>query len=101
MGLLKFRALVTLDQGLDHDLPSPTLSLGIRAHGHPPLHSGVFSAMITSEDDEPLLPGQANRDVTITVADGHARDCLGSGTRFDLCQGHLVGHGIISRRIFP
>ncbi|GIH50344.1 hypothetical protein ACIBK1_01330 [Microbispora rosea] len=102
---VRAKALITLlasDQGgLPHELPFRTQSLVICAcageYGSGP--SRPFQAAITSDDEEPLIPGDRLHVVTIATTDDDAVDYLRPGGRFRLWCGHDVGTGIVSRRV--
>ncbi|ETK32779.1 hypothetical protein [Microbispora sp. ATCC PTA-5024] len=102
---VRAKALITLFSaekgGLSHELPSRTQSLVICArtsqHGARP--GRPFAAAITSDDQEPLVPGERLHVVTITTSDEGAVDYLGPGERFRLWCGHDIGFGIVSRRV--
>jgi hypothetical protein len=101
MKLLKFRALVTIGPVPEQTpgLSSMTCSLVIRAHRHQPELSKSFKAMIYTDDDEPLRPGDAHHSVTMTVVDEDAMNYLMPGEHFELCARCDVGHGVVSRRV--
>jgi hypothetical protein len=101
MRSLKFRALVTTNPPNDEDsadhLPC---SLVVRGHQHEPERVKGFNAMVFTDDDEPLRPGDTLHTVTMTVTDEDAARFLRPGERFELWTRHQVGHGVISRRVF-
>ncbi|MFF4778293.1 hypothetical protein [Microtetraspora fusca] len=110
----KVRTLITLlrteEGGLKHELPSPTQSLvvHVRRREGTKIRSRLFETAITTDDDEPLIPGDKDRLVTILVTDDKASEYLQPGQRFDLWPEHdlgagfgkNVGTGIVSRRVF-
>jgi hypothetical protein len=65
-----------------------------------PALSRYFPAAIYRLDDQPLAPGQVSVVVTIEVADDEAGAFLGPGQRVTLWNGHDIGRGVISRRVF-
>ncbi|MBX6383781.1 MAG: hypothetical protein IRZ07_12530 [Microbispora sp.] len=103
---VRAKALITLlpsDQGgLAHELPYRTHSLVICAAcagKHGTWLSRPFQAAITTDDEEPLAPGDRLHVVTIATTDDEAVDYLRPGERFRLWCGHDVGSGIVSRRV--
>ncbi|MEV5704072.1 hypothetical protein [Actinoallomurus sp. NPDC052274] len=101
MRSLKFRALVTIDPSAEEewDRESPTRPLAVRAHQHEPERLRSFNAMVSTEDQEPLRPGDTYHLVTLTVTDEEAMEFLTPGEHFELWEHHKVGHGVISRRV--
>jgi len=59
-----------------------------------------FPAAVCRADEQPLASGDADVMVTIEVADDEAGEFLGPGRHIALWNGHDIGHGVISRRIF-
>ena len=102
MKSLKYRALVTMDPDAPpaHGLTSTTCPLVIRAHCHQPERVRTFNAMISTDDNEPLQPGDSHHVVTMTVSDEEALEFLRPGEHFELWARHEVGHGVVSRRVF-
>lgn len=100
----KFRALLTLEDashgGIEADLPINAGRLIIRGHSRNTVLSKAFTAVLRSDDYEPLHAGDRFRVVTLTVDDALAADFLMPGGRFELWQGHDLGHGTITRRVF-
>ncbi|HEV7933968.1 MAG TPA: hypothetical protein VGP70_16880 [Actinomadura sp.] len=101
MKLLQFRALVTIGPVSEQTpgLSSMSCSLVIRAHRHRPELIKSFKAMIYTDDDEPLRPGDAYHSVTMTVIDEDAMNYLVPGEHFQLWARCNVGHGVVSRRV--
>ncbi|KAB8194042.1 hypothetical protein FH608_017785 [Nonomuraea phyllanthi] len=103
---VKVRALITLlppeEGGLSHQLPSRTRSLIVRGRhqeGHE-VHSRPFPAAISTEDEQPLRPGDKDHIVSMLIHDDAAVDYLRPGEGFQLWYGHEVGSGVVSRRLF-
>lgn len=65
-------------------------------HGRQP--SRPFSAAITADDQEPLVPGERLHVVTIATTDEGALGFMCPGACFRLWCGHDVGYGVVSRR---
>ncbi|SEK55589.1 hypothetical protein [Nonomuraea pusilla] len=102
---VKVRALITLlppeEGGLPRPLPSRTRSLVVRGRhreGHE-MHSRPFSAAISTDDEQPLSPGDRDHVVTIVLHDAEALHYLRPGEDFQLWCGHEVGSGVVSRRV--
>ena len=101
----KYRAVVSLDGApfstRSRGYPSGTHAVMIRC-SNPAAPAGhrYFPAAIYRPDDQPLAPGEAGVVVTIEVADDEASAFLGPGQRVTLWNGHEIGHGVISRRVF-
>ncbi|GAB3971529.1 hypothetical protein GCM10029978_046890 [Actinoallomurus acanthiterrae] len=102
MRLLKFRALVTIDPADERawELDSPTHPLVVRAHRHHPERSRCFNAVISTDDQEPLRPGDTHHVVTMTLSDEKATEFLTPGEHFELLARNEVGRGVVSRRVF-
>lgn len=100
MRSLKFRALVSIDPAT-RQTPGAIRPLVVRAHRpHWPRLVRSFNAMVMTDDQEPLRPGDVNHIVTMTVTDENAIEFLRPGERFELWSDHEVGHGVVSRRVF-
>jgi hypothetical protein len=101
----KYRAVITLDGAAPDSTarryPSGTHAVMIRCgHLTSPAQRRYFPAAIYRLDDQPLAPGQTGVLVTIEVTDDEAGAFLGPGQRVTLWNGHDIGHGVISRRVF-
>jgi hypothetical protein len=96
-----FKALVTLDDGEKpvNCAAGANRGLVLRGHCGPPERTMMFNAQITTDDDEPLRPGDHYRVVTITVTDDRAEQFFSPGRHFELLTRHDVGHGTVSRRV--
>lgn len=99
MRSLKFRALVTLDPATERR-SSAVRRLVVRAHRHGPGGVRAFNAVIVTDDQEPLRPGDTHHIVTMTVTEEEALELLRPGDRFELWSDHQLGHGVVSRRVF-
>lgn len=99
-----FRALITLGAAAHdspgHDYPSGTRAVMVRASGFTrPAHRKCFEALI-ERDDEPYLRHDDREVVTITVTDDQAEAFFAPGQHFTLWNGHDIGTGVVSRRVF-
>ena len=98
-----FRALVVLDPvgiGTSREYPNHTRALMVEAHcPGPPGSVRFFPAQICRDSDEPLRPGD-HTVVTITMTDDDAGTFFRAGHNFRLWFGRVVGHGIISRKVY-
>lgn len=106
-----FRALIAFDRVEPRPgnprRPAPhyenhTRALMIVAH---PLRSGsdparYFPTEIWWDDGKPLCPGD-RAVVTVSVTDDEADAYFSPGHPFTLWSGGDVGHGTVSRRVFP
>jgi hypothetical protein len=101
MGLTKFKALVTLDDDgasrIGADLPDQNCPFTLREKGADPKPSAFHKVMVSTDDGEPLRPGDVDHIVTMTLLTEGSRP-LAAGCRFDLWHGTKVGHGLVSRR---
>ncbi len=103
--MTRVRALITLlppeQGGLDRALPHRSQVLTVCARDQEAGTAGrhPFAAAISTDDWEPLAPGDTFHIVTMLVSDDEAAEYLRPGERFDLWRGHDVGTGIVSRRV--
>jgi hypothetical protein len=110
----KYQALVRLLPGEGRTgtappgLPAGTFRMVIKAE-HRETHAGkLFSSLVTRDDalgagDDPAGAPAARPaaiSVTFVVLGDDAGDYLGTGERFALWDGHDLGTGVITRRIF-
>lgn len=104
MKCFKFQALVNL---LPEDgtaaaerppLPPGTHRMVIRAEHRETHASKLFSSLVTRDD----TVGAPNTGINVTfvVLGDDACDYFGTGERFWLWDGHELGSGVITRRIF-
>lgn len=100
----KFQALVTLYPVGDAD---PYAKLGpaprrmvLRATNSESKRSQVFNALISSDEDGPLRPGNPRVIVTLRLAGDDIADYLRIGGHFDLWFGDDIGQGVVTRRLF-
>ena len=97
----KYQARVTLlpgDAGARPAMPALTTRMVIKAEHRETRASKLFSSLVTVDD----TVGPLNTGVTVTfvVLGDDAGDYLGTGERFALWNGHELGLGVITRRIF-
>jgi hypothetical protein len=101
----KYRAVVSLD-GAARNAPAQGYPSGTHAvmiwcsNPAAPAQRRYFPAAIYQPDEQPLAPGEAGLVVTIEVADDEASTFPGPGQDVTLWNGHDIGHGVISRRVF-
>ncbi|SEG75974.1 hypothetical protein SAMN04489712_111104 [Thermomonospora echinospora] len=102
MGTFRFRALVTIDPAAARtwDRSSAIRHLVIRVHRDEPERICFFDAVLSTDDQEPLVPGDTDHVVTMTLTDETALDVLAPGEHFELWGHGEAGHGVISRRVF-
>jgi hypothetical protein len=116
----KYQALVSLlpedaevaGQPAHPVLPPGTSRMVIKAEHRETHASKLFSSLVTREDtlfsaDDPLFPGAGTLGVrgsgitvTFVVLGDDACDYLAAGERFALWDGHDLGSGVVTRRIF-
>ncbi|MDL4813445.1 hypothetical protein [Actinomadura opuntiae] len=104
MKLTKFKALVSLDEqsasAIGTDLPAQNCPFTLREKGAEPKPSAFHKVVMTTDDGEPLRPGDVDHIVTMTLLTETAgKDAFAAGCRFDLWHGTKVGHGLVSRRL--
>lgn len=102
----RFRALITLNSLGDNDseilrqYSNHTRVLMVEAYcPGPPGSIRHFRAEICWDDERPLHPGD-HSVVTITMTDDDAGNFFAAGHQFKLWCGGVVGHGIISRKVY-
>ena len=100
----KFQALVTVRGEGDGD---PGARLGIeprrmvlRGRNEESGHSQLFSTLVSCEDGAPFRPDSRRLLVTLRLAGDDVADYLEIGGHFDLWLGGVVGHGVVTRRLF-
>ena len=101
----KYRALITLDRagpvGPARHYPPGTHALTVRcARLDKPALLRYFPTAVYRADGQALTPGDADVVATIEVADEEAGEFLGPGQHITLWNGHDIGRGVISRRVF-
>ncbi|MER6809722.1 hypothetical protein ABT299_10615 [Spirillospora sp. NPDC000708] len=101
MKLAKFKALVSLDeQAIGTDLPAEGCPFTLREKGAEHKPNAFHKVVMTTDDGEPLRPGDVDHIVTMElVTDTAGPDAFKAGCRFDLWHGEKVGHGLVSRRL--
>ena len=99
----KYQAVVSLylpqQGGLQTSLPSQTRCLVVRAQHRDTHRSKLFSSVVTTDDEQPLRPGDAHRIVTMQVNGDDATQYVGAGEHFELWFGTDVGHGVVARQL--
>jgi hypothetical protein len=99
----KFSAVVTLDstgRSRRHYL-SGVPGLMVRAPScERPTRQQYFPAVIYTDDDRPLRPGDKRVSVVISVPDDDASGHFQSGQHFTLWDGKDIGHGTVVQRLF-
>lgn len=89
-------------------LPSGTSRMVIKAEHRETHASKLFSSLVTRDDmigslvtrDDTIGARNSGISVTFVVLGDDASDYLGTGERFALWDGHDLGLGVITRRIF-
>jgi hypothetical protein len=96
----KYQALVNLlpDDGGAPALPAATTRMVIKAQHRETHVSKLFSSLVTIDDA--LAPRDTGVTVTFVVLGDDAGDYLATGERFALWNGHDLGLGVITRRVF-
>ncbi len=96
----KYQALIRLLPGAGAPtvaLPAGTSRMVIKAEHRETHASKLFSSLVTRDD-----AGARNSGISVTfvVLGDDASDYLGTGERFALWDGHDLGLGVVTRRIF-
>ncbi|MVZ99100.1 hypothetical protein F8568_001590 [Actinomadura sp. LD22] len=101
MKFRKFKALVSLDErALGTDLPAQDCPFTLREKGGDPNPDAFHKVVVSTDDGEPLRPGDVDHIVTMTMLTETAGPgAFPAGRRFDLWHGEKVGHGLVSRRM--
>jgi hypothetical protein len=104
MKLTKFKALVTLDEQsaseIGTGLPAEGAPLTLCERGGTPKPNAFHKVAMSTDDGEPLRPGDVDHIVTLTLlTEPASKDAFAAGCRFDLWHGAKVGHGLVSRRM--
>jgi hypothetical protein len=97
----KYQARVTLlpDGGsAPPALPAATTRMVIKAERRETHASKLFSSLVTVDDT--LVPRNADVTVTFVVLGDDACEYLATGEYFALWNGHDLGLGVITRRVF-
>ena len=99
----KFQALVTMREeggGSGGMLDSAPHRMVLRGQNEESGRSQVFRTLVSCDDGAPFRPGGRQLLVTLRLAGDDIFDYLEVGGHFDLLLGNVVGHGIITRRLF-
>jgi hypothetical protein len=97
----KYQARVTLlpdGGGAPPALPATTTRMVIKAENRETHASKLFSSLVTIDDT--LVPRKTDVTVTFVVLGDDACDYLATGECFALWNGHDLGLGVITRRVF-
>ena len=79
-------------------LPDGTFRMVIKAEHRETRAVKLFSSLVTRDDTTDARNSGIN--VTFVVLGDDAGDYLGTGERFALWDGHDLGQGVITRRVF-
>lgn len=101
----KFQALVTLRREGDGAPPPARLGAAprrmvLRGRNEESGRSQMFSTLVSCEDGAAFRPGSRQLLVTLRLAGDDVADYLEIGGHFDLWLGGVVGHGVVTRRLF-
>ena len=100
----KFQALVTLRREGDGDPPArlgaAPRRMILRGRNEQSGRRQMFSTLVSCEDGAPFRPGNRRLLVTLRLAGDDVADYLEIGGHFDLWLGGVVGHGVVTRRLF-
>ena len=99
----KFAAVVTLDAAgrSRGQYLSGVPGLVVRAPScRLPARRQYFPAVVYTDDDRPLRPGDKGVHVAMSVPDDDAAGFFQSGQHFTLWDGADIGHGTVARRLF-
>lgn len=99
----KFSAVVTLDTTGRSRLQylSGAAGLMLRAPScRRPTQRQYFPAVVYTDDERPLRPGDKGIPVTISVPDDDASGFFRTGQHFTVWDGADIGHGTVAQRLF-
>ncbi|MGH3245825.1 MAG: hypothetical protein ACRDOI_06375 [Trebonia sp.] len=99
----KFSAVVTLEAAgrPGRQYLSGVPGLMVRAPScQRPTQRHYFPAVVYTDDERPLRPGDRGVLVTISVPDDDASGYFQSGQRFAVWDGADIGHGTVAQRLF-
>ena len=99
----KFAAVLTLDAAgrSRRQYLSGVPGLMVRAPSCArPTSQQYFPAVLYTDDDRPLRPGDKGVPVTISVPDDDAAGYFQCGQHFALWDGADIGHGTVAQRLF-
>ncbi len=97
----KYQALVRLlpeAAATTATVPAGTSRMVIKAEHRETHARKLFSSLVTRDDA--IAARDSGINVTFVVLGDDASDYLGTGERFALWDGHDLGLGVITRRIF-
>ena len=98
----RFSAVVTLEAAgrSRREYPSGVPGLMVRAPScQRPTLRHYFPAVLYTDDDRPLRPGDRGVPVVISVPDDDASGYFQSGQRFIVWDGTDIGHGTVGQRL--
>jgi hypothetical protein len=99
----KFSAVVTLDAAgrPGRQYLSGVPGLMVRAPScQRPTRQQYFPAVVYTDDDRPLRPGDRGVRVIVSVPDDDASGYFESGQRFTVWDRTDIGHGTVAERLF-
>jgi hypothetical protein len=99
----KFSAVVTLDTAgrARRQYLSGVPGLMLRAPScQRPTEQQYFPAVVYTDDDRPLRPGDRGVSVVISVPDDDASGYFQCGQHFAVWDGTDIGHGTVAQRLF-
>lgn len=100
----KFSAVITLEaagprRGGRYRSGVPGLMLYVPSCAEPARHQ-YFAAVLFTDDNQPLRPGDKGVTVTVSVPDDDAAAFFQPGQHFALWDGREIGHGTVAERLF-
>lgn len=99
----KFSAVLTLESAgrSRRQYLSGVPGLMVRAPScQRPTQQKYFPAVVYTDDDRPLRPGDKGVSVVISVPDDEASGYFQSGQHFTVWDGKDIGHGTVAQRLF-
>ena len=99
----KFQAVVTMRQeggGSCGTLDPAPHRMVLRGQNEESGRSRIFRTLVSCDDGGMFRPASRQQLVTLRLAGDDVLDYLEIGGHFDLLLGDVVGHGIITRRLF-
>jgi hypothetical protein len=98
----KFSAVVTLETAGPARRQYLSGVPGLVLHApscQPPARHQYFPAIVNTDDNRPLQPGERGVDVVISVPDDDASSYFRSGQHFIVWDGAEIGHGTVAQRL--